>query len=631
MDVKTAFLNGRLDEEVYMAIPEGLKISSENNMVCKLNKSIYGLKQSSRQWYQRIDSFLLQIAFTRANADQNVYVHFQENAFVYLALYVDDCILASNSLRLLTKIKEKLKAEFEMVDLEEIHHCLGMEVDRNREEGWIRISQPRYLVEKLARFNMADCKPIDTPMEPDLKLSTLDSPNSVGESEEVKNIPYQAAVGSLMWAMVCTRPDISFAVSSVAQFMSNPGLTHWKAVKRIFRYLRGTLDFSLVFTRVDKPSGLTGYSDAVSGGCLDTRRSTSGYCFQLNGGTISWTSKKQKSTSKTLPTEKTPYELWQRQKPDLRNLQVFGCTAFAHIEKGHRGKIDPKSVECVFLGYSTTAKGYRVQRKDSHKILESRSVRFMSLAVRKATSHHQQESAVPPAEQEALYVDDCILASNSLDLLTKIKSKLKTEFDMVDLEEIHQCLGMQVDRNREERWIRISQPRYLVEKLARFNMADCKPIDTPMEPGLKSSVLDSPNSVGESEEVKDIPYQAAVGRLMWAMVCTRPNISFAVSSVPQFMSNPGLTHWKAVKRIFRYLKGTLDFGLVFTRVDKPSGLTGYSDAVSGGCLDTRRSTSGYCFQLNGGTISWTSKKQKSVSLSSTCTWLCPRLELKLCG
>lgn len=176
-----------------------------------------------------------------------------------------------------------------MVDLEEIHHCLGMQVDKNREEGWIRISQPRYLVEKLARFNMADCKPIDTPMEPGLKLSVLDSPNSVGESEEIKDIPYQAAVGSLMWAMVCTRPDISYAVSSVAQFMSNPELIHWKAVKRIFRYLKVTLDFGLVFTRVDKPSGLTGYSDADWGGCLDTRRSTSGYCFQLNG----WTSKKQ--------------------------------------------------------------------------------------------------------------------------------------------------------------------------------------------------------------------------------------------------------------------------------------------------------------------------------------------------
>ncbi|OAE27697.1 hypothetical protein AXG93_1080s1140 [Marchantia polymorpha subsp. ruderalis] len=151
-------------------------------------------------------------------------------------------------------------------------------------------------------------------------------------------------------------------------------------------------------------------------------------------------------------------------------------------------------------------------------------------------------------------------------------------------------------------------------------MADCKPIDTPMEPGLKLSVLDPPNSVGENEEIKDIPYRAAGGTSMWAMVCTKPDISYAVSSVAQFMSNPGLIHWKAVKtvkRIFRYLKGALDFGLEFTRVDKPSGLTRYSHADWGGCLDTRRSTSGYCFQLDGGTISWTSKKQKSVAPSST--------------
>ncbi|OAE33232.1 hypothetical protein AXG93_3105s1400 [Marchantia polymorpha subsp. ruderalis] len=107
-----------------------------------------------------------------------------------------------------------------------------------------------------------------------------------------------------------------------------------------------------------------------------------------------------RSPSKALPNDKTPYELWHGQKPDLRRLKVFGCTPFALVERGHRGKIDPKSVECVFLGYSSTAKGYRVQRKDSHKILEGRSVRFTTPAVREATFHHQHASIVPPADQE---------------------------------------------------------------------------------------------------------------------------------------------------------------------------------------------------------------------------------------
>ncbi|OAE31541.1 hypothetical protein AXG93_3415s1010 [Marchantia polymorpha subsp. ruderalis] len=266
-----------------------------------------------------------------------------------------------------------------------------------------------------------------------------------------------------------------------------------------------------------------------------------------------------RSPSKALLNDKTTHELWHGHKPDLHHLQVFGCTAFAHIEKGHREMfshvVNMTSMRVLMaLAAQHNLELHHMDVKTA--FLNGRLDEEVYMALPEGLNIPSKKNMV------SLYVDDCVLVSDSLRLFTKIKEKLETEFKMVDLEEIHHCLGMQVDRNCEEGWIRIFQPRYLVEKLARFNMTDSKPIDTPMEPGLKLSVLDSPKSMGESEEMKDVSYQAVVGSLMWAMVCTRPYISFAVNDVAQFMSNLGLTHWKVVKRIFRYLKGTLDFGLV---------------------------------------------------------------------
>lgn len=296
LDVVAAFLYGFLNEEIFMALPEGLEVS-DPTQVCLLQRSIYGLKQAARMWYERFHFALLNIGFISTSADNNVYILRRDSQVLILALYVDDTILASSSPALLVSVKTLLSQEFRMTDLGEAYHVLGMHIQRNRDAGWLRLNQSHYITQKLQQFNLATCKPSTTPFAFGCHLSHAQFPTTPVETQSMSNIPYQSATGSLMWAMICSRPDIAFSVSTVSQFMSNPGPEHWTAVKRIFRYLRGTTSYFLQYQRSSSPFHLQGFSDASYADNVYTRKSTSGFCFQLAGGTISWSSRKQKTVA----------------------------------------------------------------------------------------------------------------------------------------------------------------------------------------------------------------------------------------------------------------------------------------------------------------------------------------------
>ena len=289
MDVKTAFLNGDLQEEIYMQQPEGFVQPGQESLVCKLNRSLYGLKQAGRSWYCKIDACFDELHLSRTYADNCIYYLDKDGVIIIVAVYVDDLLIFSNSMRMLLNLKAELSKRFEMKDLGEVHFCLGIQVIRNREQRTIRISQTKYIEDILKRFGMLECKPIGTPLDVNNRLSKDMSPSSAQEMEDMKGVPYQSAVGSLMYAMLGTRPDIAYAVGAVSQYCSNPGRQHWMAVKRIFRYLKGTVNHAIEY----KAGGLIGYSDADWAGSLDDRRSTTGYVFLLAGGSVSWSSKKQ--------------------------------------------------------------------------------------------------------------------------------------------------------------------------------------------------------------------------------------------------------------------------------------------------------------------------------------------------
>jgi transposase InsO family protein len=292
LDVKTAFLHGNLEEEIFMKQPEGFEIAGNEEHVCKLKKSLYGLKQSPRQWYKRFDTFMMGQNYTRSEYDHCVYFKkLLDGSFIYLLLYVDDMLIAAKSMKEINILKTQLSKEFEMKDLGAARKILGMEIRREREKGTLYLSQRKYIEKIISRFGMENSKPVSTPLAAHFRLSADMSPSIEEEREYMSRVPYANAVGSLMYAMVCTRPDISHAVSMVSRYMANPGKEHWQAVKWLLRYLRGTLDVGLMF-KWEKSSEphVSGYVDSDYAGDLDRRRSTTGYVFTLAHGPISWRS-----------------------------------------------------------------------------------------------------------------------------------------------------------------------------------------------------------------------------------------------------------------------------------------------------------------------------------------------------
>jgi transposase InsO family protein len=302
MDVKTAFLNGTLDEEIFMSQPPGFEVKGQEHLVCKLEKSLYGLKQSPRQWNITMDGYLNGIGFQSCTADPCIYVKRDAGKMVTIALYVDDLIIASNCKVLMDETKSNLNKRFDMKDLGRLRFCLGIEVVWNQ-DGTCSLSQRQYAQEVLERFKMTDCKPVSIPIATGEKLTKEMCPLTPREKELMAKVPYRSAVGSLIYLVTGTRPDLAVAVGIVSKYLENPGPRHWGAVKRIFRYLKGTIDLSLE-CKVQSLK-LVGYCDADWAGDLDSRRSTTGYVFKLGRFPVSWKSKRQPTVA--LSTSEAEY------------------------------------------------------------------------------------------------------------------------------------------------------------------------------------------------------------------------------------------------------------------------------------------------------------------------------------
>ncbi|KAJ4719824.1 Retrovirus-related Pol polyprotein from transposon TNT 1-94 [Melia azedarach] len=305
LDVKTAFLHGELEEEIYMTQPDGFQVPGKEDYVCKLKKSLYGLKQSPRQWYKRFDSYMIEIGYTRSPYDCCVYYSKATNgSLIYLVLYVDDMLIAAENKSDVQKLKDLLSIEFEMKDLGAARKILGMEIYRDRSKKKLFLSQKGYIQKILSRFGMSTAKPIDTPSAANAHLSVAFAPKSVEEKEYMSRVPYTSAVGSLMYAMVCTKPDLAQSVSVVSRFMGEPSKEHWQAVKRIFRYLKGTFDVGLIYGG-DTQCLVTGFSDSDYAGDVDSKRSMTGYVFTLGSSVVSWKATLQPTV--TLSTTEAEY------------------------------------------------------------------------------------------------------------------------------------------------------------------------------------------------------------------------------------------------------------------------------------------------------------------------------------
>jgi len=315
MDVKTAFLNGVLEEDIYMEQPEGFRKSGKHrSLVCKLRRSLYGLKQSPRVWNKTFNQFLVRRGFTRCLGDEATYVCGEKTQQVYLGVYVDDLVIMSEDITRVKQVKKSLTDQFEMTDLGEVKTILGLRIWRNREKGVLTIDQAKYVENILVKYGMESATPLVTPLEVGVRLSKEMCPTTQKEKSEMKIKPYRSVIGSLMYLMICTRPDLGVAIGSLSRFLENPGEAHWESVKRVLRYLKGTATVGLRF-QAQKSMEIDGYVDADWGGCPDTRRSTGAYVFRLGGTAISWASKRQIQ----LPCPHVKQSIWQLVKQPRRH------------------------------------------------------------------------------------------------------------------------------------------------------------------------------------------------------------------------------------------------------------------------------------------------------------------------
>ena len=250
MDVKTAFLHGVLQERIYMTQPEGFVQKGQEDKVCLLKKALYWLKQSPREWNHRFDEFMIRKKYNMSQYDPCVYLKGKSTeSRVYLLLYVDDILIASQSKTEIERLKQLLKSEFEMKDLGPARRILGMDILRERSKGTLRLSQERYLDQVLKTFGMQDASSVQTPIGSQFKLKAISKPEEAEQMRKMEGVPYASAVWSLMYAMVGSRPDLAYGLGLVSRYMGKPGTEHWAAVKWIMRYLKGAARLSLLFSK----------------------------------------------------------------------------------------------------------------------------------------------------------------------------------------------------------------------------------------------------------------------------------------------------------------------------------------------------------------------------------------------
>lgn len=298
MDVKTAFLYGELVEEIYMKQPEGFVKEGSEGKVCLLRKGLYGLKQSGRVWNELVDSFITSNNMRRCTSDTCVYVGSFCGKMFIIAIYVDDALLFAdfNDPQMLI-IKGNFKKAFKMEDLGPVNQMLGWNITRDRMERTISISQSKLINSILNDFQMRECIPSSVPISPNWK------PQDRVEGH-VEVFKYREAVGSLMYVMLGSRPDIAFAVGMLSRYLESPGPDHVYGVKKVIRYLKGTSDYALTLGGKGEIKAL-GYVDSDFAGDLKTRRSTTGYCFCIGNGMVIW--KSQRQICVTLSTAEAEY------------------------------------------------------------------------------------------------------------------------------------------------------------------------------------------------------------------------------------------------------------------------------------------------------------------------------------
>ncbi|EOY08988.1 Cysteine-rich RLK (RECEPTOR-like protein kinase) 8 [Theobroma cacao] len=340
LDIKSAFLNGILEEEIYIEQPEGFELSSGENKVYKLHKALYGLKQAPRRWYSRINDHLIHRGFVKSQNEAILYTLESGNKLLLIvSLYVDDLLVTGNCEQALQNFKSHMQTKFEMSDLGLMRYFLGLEVHHLRTDIWL--SQQNYISKVLKKFQMSDCKSVSTPSIANNKLCA-DSSNQLEDPSA-----YRRLIVCLLY-ICASRPDIQFSVAFLSRFMQAPTDQHMIAAKRIIRYLKKTEFYGIHYTK-SVEFALCGYTNSDFARNSEDAKSTSSYLFTLGNGPFSWNSHKQSVVAQSLAeseyvaaAEAANQALWLRKLlADIKFEQKFPTDLFIHNKsfKSHEGMV----------------------------------------------------------------------------------------------------------------------------------------------------------------------------------------------------------------------------------------------------------------------------------------------------
>ncbi len=293
-DVDNAYLHATLSEQIYMQMP---KLYEEEGRCFLLRKSLYGLKQAGMEWYKEVHTFMAEIGFTRSDKDWALFYKREDKDIIIVLIYVDDIFCTGSNPNLNAEVMKRFARRYKIKDLGRPTWFLGVMLNRLK-DGSLELSQRAYINKMLTQFEMGDCHPVGVPASTSVTLSKEQAPQTAAEQEEMRGKPYRNAVGALMYLAGHTRPDVTYIVHRLAQFCENPGVEHWQALQRVFKYLQGTKDLVLRINKMpeDQELELEGFVGADWAG-NENRRSTSGYAFFFCGSLIAWSSTKQRSTA----------------------------------------------------------------------------------------------------------------------------------------------------------------------------------------------------------------------------------------------------------------------------------------------------------------------------------------------
>lgn len=289
VDFVSAYLNSKMKENVFMAQPEGMTIEGSENMICRLDFSLYGTMQGASNWWGELDSTYADLGYRRSRADESVRVRLGEDGqpTTITSTYTDDVTGISVSDEEAKTAKRELGERYDMTDLGGLTYVIGIKVDHDPKTGSISISQPAYCERLLKRYGMENCLLKRTPLTPGVILTKSTCPLSLDDQKFMADKPYRSILGGLMFLMIATRPDLGFAVNLLSSFASNPGPAHWKEMVHVLGYIRNTMEYKITYHRKASLQPV-GYVDADYGGFTDTMCSTSGELYTMAGGLVAW-------------------------------------------------------------------------------------------------------------------------------------------------------------------------------------------------------------------------------------------------------------------------------------------------------------------------------------------------------